>query len=141
MAKKITILLLLVGGLLRADLTREEAKVIMMSVAGKGAIDREIAVYLTMNPLAAGAEVEPFLNEGDPVKLTAATWFGWIDDEPSAFFSHRVRFVYIRASDGEVTVVNHEWWPEVDGDPPFAEQEIKAKPDLVLLSSRHEVDP
>lgn len=127
--------------LARAEVTREQAKELLLAAAGGAAIDREMAVYLTSEPLEAGASIEPFINEGDPVVLTEATWFGWIDDNPSAFFSHRTRFVFIRVSDGAVTVVNQEWWPEVDEEPPFAEDETDADPSLIVQSTRHEVEP
>lgn len=124
-----------------ADLTREEAKAALLKVVGNLGQDREVSIYLTATTLPAGSSIEPFINEGDPQILPAVTWFGWIDDNPNALFSHRTRFVYINASDGAVTVVNHEWWPELNGESIFSEVQITATPGLVIVCPRRERQP
>jgi hypothetical protein len=49
-------------------------------------------------------------------QISEKTWFFWIDDAPAALFAHPTRFVFVQASSGEVTVVDEDWWPVLNGE-------------------------
>jgi len=42
-------------------------------------------------------------------------WFAFVDEDPFAWFEHEVKFVFIDAATGAMTVEDQSWWPEVDG--------------------------
>ncbi|HVS04477.1 MAG TPA: hypothetical protein VMT16_17070 [Thermoanaerobaculia bacterium] len=66
--------------------------------------------------LQPGQAVEPFEQPEARREVGAPTWFGWIDDDPYAFFAHPGRFVFVDAASGEVEVVPVSWWPLLDGE-------------------------
>jgi len=121
---------------LLADVTREEAIDIVNGVISPATLDHEARAFLTMTPLAPGAVVAPFDEPTRAKTITAPTWFAYIDDEPDAFFAHKVRYVFIDAASGAVTVVAQQWWPEVDGATPFSRDAVAALPALRIFSSR-----
>ena len=69
--------------------------------------------------------------------MTAPTWFCWIDDDPTAFFEHRTRYVFIDVATGDVDVVVEGWWPELNGSPLFMTDAEWEDPDLVIYSCIH----
>lgn len=121
---------------LRADITREQAIEIVNGVVSPATLDHEARAFLTLTPLNIGDRIEPFDEADRGTTLTAATWFAWIDDDPEAFFAHKVRFVFIDAVTGDTKVEVHEWWPEVNGEPPFSRDVVAANPELQIFSTR-----
>lgn len=129
-------MLLLSSMSLHADISREEAIDIVNDIVSPATLDHEARAFLTMTPLVSGSRIEPFDEPDRDTTLTAATWFAYIDDEPDAFFAHKVRFVFIDAATGKVTVKVQQWWPEIDGDPPFSRAAVAATPELRIFSTR-----
>ncbi|HPQ71629.1 MAG TPA: GEVED domain-containing protein [bacterium] len=70
--------------------------------------------YVTASPLAADVDVQPAEGES-AYSPTGSYWFAFADEEPFAFFEHSVKFVFIAADTGVVTVESQSWWPEIDG--------------------------
>ncbi len=139
MKRLLVTLFLAVPGLAFADVSREQAREIMLALSGPSGA-RPFAVFLSADPLPSGTVVAPFVGDHEET-LMSGTWFGWIDDHPFAFFAHPTRFVYIDAANGTTRVVAHEWWPEVDGVFPFSEEAIELDAELVIISVRRLTDP
>lgn len=121
---------------LRADITREQAIDIVNDIVSPATLDHEARAFLTLAPLEIGDRIEPFDEPDRGTTLTARSWFAWIDDDPEAFFAHKVRFVFIDASTGAVRVEAQRWWPEVNGEPPFSRDAVAANPLLRIFSTR-----
>jgi hypothetical protein len=71
--------------------------------------------YGLPEPLPKDAEVWPYLSE-ESVSISEPTWFFWVDDEPHAMFVHPTRFVFIGAESNQLTVLQAQWWPVVNGE-------------------------
>ncbi|MFN0127447.1 MAG: hypothetical protein ACKV19_12255 [Verrucomicrobiales bacterium] len=121
---------------LNAEVTREQAIDILHRVLSPTTLKREAVAYLTLEPLKVGDTVVPFAEEARAFTVTNRAWFGYIDDDPSAFFAHSVRFVYIDLETGAAKVVVQEWWPEINGAALFSRDAVKAKPELRIFSTR-----
>jgi hypothetical protein len=124
------------GAGVRADVTRDDAIDAVYRLLSPAALDHEAAAYLTMAPLPAGTQIVPFGDENRAVTLTKSVWFAWIDDQPDAFFVHRVRYVFIDAATGKPTSFVQRWWPEVNGVPIFSASAVQAQPELRIFSTR-----
>ena len=131
------VLLVTGASCLRADLTREEAVEIMLKLVTPETLTRDLDSYLTAAPLVAGDVVTPFVEDERARTLTKATWFGWIDDNPDAFFTHKVRYVYIDATTGATEVIVQEWFPMVNEENPWGDEEVAADPSLLVFTSRN----
>jgi hypothetical protein len=127
---------LLAGPGVRADITRDDAIDVVYRLLSPATLDHEAAAYLTMTPLPAGTQIVPFGDENRAVTLTSSVWFAWIDDQPDAFFTHRVRYVFIDVATGKPTSVAQRWWPEVNGVPVFSSAAVQAQPALRIFSTR-----
>ncbi len=42
-------------------------------------------------------------------------WFAFVDEDPFAQYEHEVKFIFIDADTGEMTVEDQLWWPQVNG--------------------------
>jgi len=69
--------------------------------------------------------------------LTKPIWFGWVDDDPQAFFEHETRYVFIDARTGEYTIETYNWWPVVNGESLWMNDEEKENPDVLIFSTIH----
>lgn len=119
-----------------ADIDRAQAIDILHKVISPTNLKREVAGYLSLAPLSPGDKVVPFGDESRAFTVTTPVWFGYIDDDPSAFFVHNVRYVYIDAVTGKSRVVLQEWWPQVNDFALFSRDAVKAKPELRVFSTR-----
>jgi hypothetical protein len=80
------------------------------------------------DPLSAGDTIEAYhpAEMPDPDATLAAegdAWFFWIDDAPGAQFDHPSRFVLVDRETGEVTTVDSRWWPVLDGQGLWTDQD------------------
>ena len=123
---------------LRAEIDRNQATDILHRVLSPTTLKREAIAYLSLAPLGTGDKVVPFGDESRTFTATTSVWFGYIDVDPAAFFSHQVRYVFIDVQSGQARVVIQEWWPEVNGVPIFSRDAVKARPELRVFSTRDE---
>lgn len=114
-----------------------------------GAGDQVVAFKFDA-PLAAGARISAYLpdplpDDAQPAEcatdvrvLERPTWFFWVDDAPSAMFSHPSRFVLIDPkTDAVLAVSTHGWPPCVDGNPvtQWLDDSERAKPEHRAFST------
>jgi hypothetical protein len=73
-----------------------------------------IEVHVCPEELVAG----DLLADGEDtiMEIATDTLLVWIDLLPTAFFVHPTRYVLITA-DGDVDVLDGQWWPTVNGKP------------------------
>lgn len=83
------------------------------------------AVLITDAPLPAGAVVSTYrtqaLLEPTSVTLAGPAWLVWVDDAPMATFGHPSRVALVDVASGELTVLDTQTWPLVDGAPVFTD--------------------
>lgn len=119
-----------------ADISRDAAIDVVYRLLSPATLDHEAAAYLTLTPLQAGDTIVPFGDPSRGITLTKPVWFAWIDDEPEAFFVHRVRFVLIDVVTGKRSTFVQRWWPEVNGATIFSPTAVQAQPELRIFSTR-----
>jgi hypothetical protein len=117
-------------------LTREEAVEIMLKLVSPETLTRDLESYLTVAPLVVGDVVEPFGDTERALTLTKSVWFGWIDDRPDTFFTHKVRYVYIDLATGATEVVLQRWFPMVNDENLWGDVEVEADPTLIVFTTR-----
>jgi hypothetical protein len=119
-------------------ITREEAiDIIIKKVLVPQTLDHKVTVFLGMHETPTGSVVRPFKGEDEKRTLNTPTWFGWINDNPQAFFEHETRFVYIDAVTGHYEVSSEKWWPVVDGESLWMGEEEKDNPAVLIYSDIH----
>lgn len=76
--------------------------------------DGEWSATMTRAPLAKTDRITP--QEGTSAYVPANDyWFAFVDLAPHAAFEHPVKFVFVDAVSGVVTVESQSWWPMLDG--------------------------
>lgn len=81
--------------------------------------DDELSPYAP-TPIPADIGQLPYLV---PYDLDAPTWFVWIDLQPYARYAHDTLFVLIDATDGSYVVQAEMWWPVLNGESLWVEQD------------------
>ena len=76
--------------------------------------DHQVTAFLGLAALKPGDVVQPF-RDGASERIRQPTWFGWVDDDPEAFFEHPTRYVFIDSASGAVDVESQPWWPVLNG--------------------------
>jgi len=95
--------------------TVEQAIALLLDELDTGGQSGAWVAYVSASPLAADVDVQPA--EGESAYApTGSYWFAFVDEEPFAYFEHAVKFVFIAAETGVVTVESQSWWPEIDGE-------------------------
>lgn len=94
---------------------------VIAEVVSPETLDHDVIVFALPTPLQPGDRIGPYTRPGrlEPAPLRTIereTWFYWIDDAPSARFSHPTRFVFVDAETGAVEVESHDWWPVLNGE-------------------------
>ncbi|MCI0715524.1 MAG: hypothetical protein L0Y77_04275 [Chlorobi bacterium] len=119
-------------------ISREEAiDLIIKKVLVPQTLDHKVTVFLGMQVTPSGSVVRSFKGEDEKKTLNKPTWFGWINDNPQAFFEHETRFVYIDAVTGNYEVTAEKWWPVVDGESLWMSEEEKDNPAVLIYSDIH----
>ncbi len=124
--------------LLTGLITREEAiDILIKQVLVPQTLDHKVTVFLGMNITPEGSDIWPYKEKEDLRTLNAPVWFGWINDNPQAFFEHETRFVFIDAKSGKYEVINKHWWPVVNGKSLWMSEEEKETPAVLIYSDIH----
>lgn len=93
--------------------TRDQAiELLMDSVIGPSSSDTRISAFMLSNVLQPGDIISS--EDGTDYQITNNTWFIFIDDDPSSWYSHPTRYVFIDARDGSYNVVNQNWPPLIN---------------------------
>jgi hypothetical protein len=96
-------------------ITRPDAiSIIIDRIIVPPTLDHRATAFLGLVPLKPGDVVQPF-RDGAPERITKPTWFGWVDDDPQAFFEHPTRYVFIDLASGAVAIESQPWWPVLNG--------------------------
>jgi len=99
----------------RPMITREQAIAIIKAGAIKpDSSSQDLLAFLGREPLAPGDRVQEAFDSTETV-ISEPTWFGWLNDDFTAEFGHPVRFVYVNAYSGSLTIEPREFWPLVNG--------------------------
>lgn len=99
-------------------------------------LDHDVVVRATTEPLPAGTEVRSF-GSGEygtqaTFETTEPTYLYFVDDSPYSLYGHPVRYALVAAKTAKVVkVIDHDFWPLVDGAYPFA-----AAPDDAIVFAR-----
>jgi len=101
----------------RTRLTREQViAIILGQVIKPDSLKEDLLAFLGREALKPGDKVRQAFDSTE-TEITRPTWFAWLDDDFTAEFGHPMRYVFVDASTGEVTVQNAEFWPVVNGEP------------------------
>jgi len=121
-----------------AEITRQEAiDIIIKKVIVPPTLNHDVMAFLAMIPVDSATSYYPYANEDLEKILTKPIWFGWVDDDPQAFFEHETRYVFIDARTGEYTIETYNWWPVVNGESLWMNDEEKENPDVLIFSTIH----
>jgi hypothetical protein len=119
-------------------ITRQEAiDIIIKKVIVPQSLDHPLTAFLGMEVTPAGTSVWPFLMEEKKRTINSPVWFGWINDGPQAFFEHNTRYVFIDVYTGNYEVVTEGWWPVVDGQSQWMDEQEKENPAVLIYSDIH----
>ncbi len=122
----------------RKMISRQKAiDIILKTILVPPTLNHRVTVYLGMEVSPIGAVVQPFMIDDKRRTLTQPTWFAWINDDPTAYFEHPTRFVYINAYTGEFEIQNEGWWPVVNGESLWMHNEEKSNPSVLIYSDVH----
>ena len=99
-----------------SQISRDEAIQIVLDEIIGSADNQSIVARMWNEPLSAGAVISnEFAGDGEGRVSNGSEWFFWIDDEPFAFYSHDVRYVYVNATTGAVEVEEADEAPTLNG--------------------------
>jgi len=92
------------------------------------ALDHPVIVFGLQDPIGPDDDLSlPDIEGYEPSQVPTApdspSWFFWIEDAPGALFVHPTRFVLVRRSDGALTVQDQEWWPVLNGEPQWTDDQ------------------
>ncbi len=121
-----------------ALLTRTDARAIATTQVIAGSPTEATLFAYLYRTTAADSVIQPgeSVRSGDRARsvgftATAPTYFVYIDDHPMAHYEHPVRYVFIDANSGGVTVIGANGLPGIGADAPYAlAQERFESPDL-----------
>jgi hypothetical protein len=120
------------------EITRQEAiDIIIKKVIVPPTLDHDVAAYLGMEPIDSGVVISSYNKDEMERTNERRVWFGWINDEPQAFFEHPTRYVFIDAKKGDYKWEEWNWWPVVDGESLWMSDEEKENPDVLIFSTVH----
>jgi hypothetical protein len=95
------------------QISLEQVRAILINDILVGPANESIA-YVCDAPLQSGDVVAAKAGKDiTPHTMGGPTYFAFIDDEPNAFFSHDVRYVFIDAATGVTAVAEASWWPDI----------------------------
>ncbi|GMV41986.1 MAG: hypothetical protein AMXMBFR64_37020 [Myxococcales bacterium] len=102
------------------ETSRDPRDRVIAEVVVPETLDHDVIVFALPVPLRPGDRIGPYTqpgrSEGVPARtIERETWFYWIDDAPSARFSHPTRYVFVDAETGAIGVESHAWWPVLNG--------------------------
>jgi len=102
------------------EISKEEAiDIVIEEIAEPSESEYGLRAYLYPELLNKGSKIQPFdiwvEGEKDFYTCEQDCWFFWFDDVPTAHFSHKTRFVFVNANNGNFTVKEAERWPVVNG--------------------------
>jgi hypothetical protein len=116
-------------------MTRQEAiDLIIKQIIVPQTLNHYVSAYLPMELTPPGTKIKAFFDDDGIRTIENYSWFGWINDDPQAFFQHNTRFVFIDASSRKYEVVNHNWWPVVDDVSLWMSDEEKSNPEVLIYS-------
>lgn len=119
------------------QIPREEAvQVVLNEIIVPPTTDHVITAFLVKKPLQPGDVIAPFYGEIKH-EIQEPAWFAWIDDDPLAFFAHPTRYVFIGARTGDIEIVEHDWWPKLNGASLFMSREEMMDLELIIYSDVH----
>ena len=104
-----------------ANLNLEQAtQLVLDQVIHPNKLDHIVILFSLEEPLAEGDILEafrPFESDEDlnRTEIDEETWFFWLEDNPGAHFAHENRFVFVNRANGDIRVVEDNWWPMLDG--------------------------
>jgi hypothetical protein len=126
------------GGLTESKITRQQAIDIMIKkIIVSPTLDHDVTAFLGMNPLESGNVYHPFSYDDLEKRIENPVWFGWINDQPQAFFAHSTRYIFIDAVTGSYKIETYDWWPVVNGESLWMGDEELINPDVLIFSTIH----
>lgn len=103
-------------GAARTMLTREQViAIILAQVIKPDSLTEDLLAFLGREPLEPGDRVREAFDSTETT-IRQPTWFAWLNDDPTAEFGHPMRYVFVDAFSGDVTVQQHEFWPVVNDE-------------------------
>ena len=83
-------------------------------------LENDLIAFAHPESLQPGDVLQPYNFFGEnpapgQTSIDADAWFFWLDDAPGAKFAHENRYVFVDRQTGEVTVLEQEWWPVLNG--------------------------
>lgn len=120
-----------------ALVTRDQAIRKLYDIIKPSTLDHSVMAFLSVTALDTGDVIHPWDQPGRQRTLTGPTWFGWIDDDPRAFFEHNTRYVLIDAVTGTADVRIEGWWPVVNGTSIFMSDAEWSNENIVVYSCLH----
>lgn len=119
-------------------LTRDDVVTLVVAdLINPKTLDHEVIAFLDDEPLASGDTVTVFYDEGGTYVMDKPMWFVWIDDDPLAEFAHDTRYVFVDVQTGNIEIHAEQWWPKLNGEVLWAEQEDMENPVDVIYSTVH----
>lgn len=101
------------GGSSPVEITEEEAlEILFEEVIIPTESNNRNCAFMPDEVLQAGDLVSSV--DGSEYPVNEASWFVFVDDMPEAYYAHPVRYVFIEAQSGEVTVYDEQWPPLVN---------------------------
>jgi len=120
------------------EITRPQAiDIIIKKVIVPPTLDHDATAYLGMEPIDSGVVISSYNKDEMERTNERRVWFGWINDEPQAFFEHPTRYVFIDARTGDYTIEIYNWWPVVNGESLWMSDEELENPDVLIYSTVH----
>jgi hypothetical protein len=103
-------------------------QIVLEEIVQPDSLDHEVIVFVHADLLQPSDELIAYLPEGfeeesGSINIAEASWFFWIEDAPAARFAHPNRFVLVSSETGEHQVFDEEWWPVLDGEGLWVEEE------------------
>lgn len=121
-----------------APLSRDDVVALVIAdLINPKTLDHDVIAFLDDQPLNPGDTVTVFYEEGGTYVMDSPTWFVWIDDDPLAEFAHETRYVFVDEQTGSIDIHVEEWWPQLNGEVLWAEQEDMENPVDVIYSTVH----
>ncbi|MBK8493306.1 MAG: hypothetical protein IPL49_21095 [Saprospirales bacterium] len=118
-------------------LTREDAtRIILQEIIVPATSNHTITAFLVKTLLQPGDIIAPFYGDLNH-EMQEPAWFAWINDDPLALFAHPTRYVFIGARTGDVEIVEHAWWPKLNGESLFMSEAEMMDLELIIYSDVH----
>ncbi|OGU75825.1 MAG: hypothetical protein A2V93_02510 [Ignavibacteria bacterium RBG_16_34_14] len=126
------------SGITEYKITRQEAiDIIIKKIIVPPTLDHDVSAFLGMTPVDSGIVYYPYGQDDLEKTIEKPVWFGWINDEPQAFFEHETRYIFIDARTGDYTIETYKWWPVLNGNSLWMNDEEIENPDVLIYSTIH----